>query len=259
MDKLIILNLIVIAIDVGVLILLKKFCKSDRSIYIALLILSILTILCHYSSLLYHYIKDNSAMDYLKANPNLILPIYPCNIVMWLSLVFGIMRNKQSLFGKFLMDYLFWFGVLSAIVGMFANVDFVRNPNLRDFDIFKGVLSHGLLLLNALALPVLGFVKIKLERNILNIVISTVMMFIVGLYCNLMFEVIGDAELAFEVNSMFIIHSPFNYDDKMLTFPLISVIIVFAYFITFVICELFAYKHKDRWYYRLFSKKSKSC
>lgn len=259
MLELTIVNIILVLFDVGVLILLKKFCKSNKAIYIALLIIPICTILCHYSSLVYHFFKDDSAMTYLKHNPNLVLPIYPCNIVMWLSLVFGIIRKKEGKFANFLMDYLFWFGVLSAAVGMFANVDFVRNPNLKDFDIAKGILSHGLLLLNALALPVLGFVKIKLERNILNIIISTLMMFVVGLYCNLLFEVLVSKEMAFEVNSMFIIHSPFNYDDKILTFPLISVIIVFLYFITFVICEMFAYKHKERWYIRLFSKKNKTC
>lgn len=96
MYKLFIFNLILIILIVGLLVLFKKTCKSDKSKYIVLLVISISTIVCHYSSLLYHELSNGSAMDFLIDNPNLILPIYPCNVVMWLAFVYGILKNKKT-------------------------------------------------------------------------------------------------------------------------------------------------------------------
>ena len=52
--------------------------------------------ICHYSSIPYHYFTSGSAMTFLKENPNLLLPIYPCNIVMWLLLIVSFMKDKKS-------------------------------------------------------------------------------------------------------------------------------------------------------------------
>ena len=78
-------------------------------------------------------------VEYLADNPNLILPIYPCNVVMWSCLIIGLIRNRESRFNKLLTDYVFWFGIFSTLVGMFANVDFINNPTLADYDITKSI------------------------------------------------------------------------------------------------------------------------
>ncbi len=248
MTKLAIFNFILIGIVVALLILIKKTCKTDTSRRIALIILPAATILCHYSSLPYHYFTDNTAMDYLISNPNLVLPIYPCNVVMWLALVLGLLK-KETAFRSFLIDYVFWFGLLSAIVGMFANVDYFRNPTFLDYDITKGTVSHAVMLLNILALPVLGCVKIKFEKNLLNISASVIMMYGIGLYCNLLFTVLSSSETAYNVNSMFILHSPFP-QLSFLKYPIIASLAVVLYSVLFHICELIAYKKGDRWYNR---------
>ena len=252
MLELIIINLVLIVIILGLLILFKKTCKSERSKYLVILFIAIATILCHYSSLVYHHFKDNTAMDFLVSNPNLVLPIYPCNVVMWLALVYGILKNKQGKFAMFLADYLFWFGVISASVGMTVNIDFFMNPTLLDYDVTKGIIAHAIMLLNVLALPVLGFTKIKFESNLVNILISIFMMYFIGLHCNLICRVIGGAEVANHVNSMFILHSPFDGVD-FLTYPFIGLVAFVLYFIIFFICDLIAYKKGNRWYNRLFS------
>ena len=250
MEQLVIINIILILIIVGLLILFKKVCKTDKSKYILLLILPLITIVCHYSSLVYHQIKSAGAMDFLINNPNLVLPIYPCNVVMWLALVYGIIKNKQTKFSMFLADYIFWFGMVSAFVGMTVNIDFFNNPTLLDYDVTKGILAHAAMLLNVLTLSVLGFIKIRLEKNLLHILISIIMMFVIGLYCNLLITVIGSEEFAYNVNSMFLIHSPFEA-VPFLTYPLISLVAFVLYFITFAICEMFVYKKGSRWYNRL--------
>lgn len=250
MTKLFILNFILIIIIVLILYLLKKYCKIKKSIYIIFLIVPISTILCHYSSLLYHYIVNETGMIFLKENPNLLLPIYPCNIVMWLCLVLGIIKNKESKLGLFLIDYIFWFGIFSSLVGMFVNIDFMNNPTLLDYDVTKGIIAHALLLLNSLLLPVFGYIKIKLEKNFIHMIISVIMMYIIGLYCNLLFKTLVSAERAYHINSMFIIHSPFE-GIPYLKYPVIAGIALVLYFIIFAICEVFIYKKEERWYHRI--------
>ena len=174
-------------------------------------------------------------MEYLRDTPNLILPIYPCNVVMWSALIFAFLKNKNSRVGKFFTDYLFWFGIISTLVGMFANVDFINNPTLADYNNFKSIAAHATLLFNVLLLPIFGHIKINIKRNLLNIIISIFVMAAIGFYCNLVFYVLVSAEAAYDVNSMFLIHSPFEGLD-FLTYPVIALIAVPIYFAVFVIC-----------------------
>ena len=255
MLPLIIFNLILVVIIAIGLFFTKKFVVSERAKNIMLIVASFITILCHYSSLLYHHLLDRTAMLYLRCNPNLILPIYPCNVVMWSCVIYGLIKNKTSRFGKFMCDYIFWFGIVSTVVGMFANIDFINNPTLKNYDTVKGIIAHATLLFNVLLLPVFGHVKIEMKRNITHIIIAVVEMLVIGLYCNLAIFTLVSKEFAYEVNSMFIVHSPFEGVD-FLTFPIIAVIAVPVYFAVFAICEIFAYKKGERFYDRFRKKQT---
>lgn len=228
MIKLIILNVILIGIIVFILIIAKKKIISDKAKRLALIISSILTIVCHYSSIIYHLFTDGTSIDYLKSNPNLILPIYPCNVVMWSCLVYGLVSKYKIKIFEFLTDFIFLFGILACLVGLFANVDFIRNPSLKDYDVLKGILAHGFMMLNVLLIPTLGYFKLNLKKNIINIVFSILLLLIIGLYCNLCFRVLTTEEYAYSVNSMFLIHSPFE-GVNFLTFPFISVVAIVGY------------------------------
>lgn len=254
MTELLIFNFVTIAVIAAALFLCKKLIKSPRAVNVLLLVAAAVTILCHYSSLPYHHFKDGSAMTYLRHNPNLILPIYPCNVVMWACLIYGLMRKKESRLGQLFADYIFWFGIVSTLVGMFANVDFVRNPNLGDFDICKGVLAHATMLFNVLLLPVFGKIKINFGKNLAHVAISVVAMYFIGLYCNLVFEVLVSKEMAYSVNSMFIIHSPFD-GIEFLRYPVIAGIGIVAYTALFAVCELISHKKGERWFDRVLTKK----
>ena len=81
----------------------------------------------------------------------------------------------------FLVDYIFWFGIFSTLVGIFANVDFINNPTLFDYEITKSIVAHGTLLFNVLLIYSFGYIKVNLIKNILHIVISVVGMYILGL------------------------------------------------------------------------------
>ena len=253
MDKLIIFNCILLLIIFIVLFISKKCFKTYKSKYIILLISSILTILCHYSTFIYLLLINGESIEYLKTNPNLLLPIYPCNVVMWLCLLYGIIKNKNSKLTLFLADYLFWFGIFSTLVGMFANVDFINNPTFKDYEVTKSIVAHATLLLNVLLIYTFGYIKIDLIKNLKHIVISVIMMYFIGLYCNKIFEVLVSPNEAYNVNSMFILHSPFP-DVKFLTYPIIAVVSLVLYFILFLILDIFTYDKDNRWYKRISKK-----
>ncbi len=250
MGKLLIFNFILIAIIVLGLWLIKKHVKKERTQNVLLCVAAIFTILFHYSSFLFKLLARDGAMEYLSATPNLILPIYPCNVVMWSALIFALLKNKKTKVGEFFADYLFWFGVISTLVGMFANVDFINNPTLANYENFKSIAAHATLLFNVLLLPFFGYIRIDVKRNIKNIIISIFVMGILGCYCNLVFRAIASEAVAYDVNSMFLIHSPFDGLD-FLTYPVISLIAIPIYFAVFVVCDLCAKKKGDRFYNKL--------
>ena len=250
MGTLIIFNCILLAlIFVGVW-LCKKYAKQKKSQNILLLVSALVTILCHYSTFLYLYFTNGASAEYLRQNPNLILPIYPCNVVMWGCLIFGLIRNKKSKAAGFWADYLFWFGIFSTLVGMFANVDFILNPTLRDWDVTKSILAHATLLFNVLLICVFGHIRIDLPKNMTRITGAVILMYLIGLYCNKIFEIFTSADEAYNVNSMFILHSPFPA-VPFLTYPVIAGCALVLYFLLFSVCELIAYPKAQRWYNRL--------
>ncbi len=241
MGKLLIFNFILIAFIALGLWAVKKHLRRRRSQDLLLLAAALFTILLHYSSCGFKLLTGADAMAYLSDTPNLILPIYPCNVVMWSALIFALLKNKKSRFGMFLGDYLFWFGIISTLVGMFANVDFINNPTLADYENVKSITAHATLLFNVLLLPIFGYIKIDMKRNLTHIILSIVMMGAIGGYCNLVFHALAGADAAYDVNSMFLIHSPFEGLD-FLTYPVIALIAVPVYFAIFAVCGMVSRK-----------------
>ena len=169
---------------------------------------------------------------------------------MWGCLIYGLMKNKESKGAMFLADYLFWFGIFSTLVGMFANVDFINNPTLKDYEVTKSIVAHATLLFNILLIFVFGHIKVNLIKNMVHIIIAVVMMYLIGIYCNKIFEVLVSIEEANSVNSMFILHSPFPA-IPFLIYPIIALCALILYFGLFFICELFVYPEGNRWFNRI--------
>ena len=246
MLKLTIFNFLLLLAISALLVLVKKTVKTERAERILLIISSVVTILFHYSTLIFYAISGGDAFGYLNDNPNLILPIYPCNVVMWSCLILGFMKNPDSKPTLLLVDYIFWFGIFSTLVGMFANVDFINNPTLADYDIVKSIVAHATLLFNLLLLPVFKRIKIEPGRNMKNMILSVIGMYAIGLYCNLVFKALVSPEAAYDVNSMFIIHSPFD-DVPFLRYPIIAAAALVLYFILFNTLDFIKHKKGERW------------
>ena len=254
MVKLICFNCLLLFIIFVGLFLCKKYIKNSKGKYLVLLFSALITILCHYSSFIYLCVTNGSSLEYLKQNPNLLLPIYPCNVVMWGCLIYGIIPNKENKISLFLADYLFWFGIFSTLVGMFANVDFINNPTLKDYEVTKSILAHATLLFNVVLIYLFGYIKIDLIKNITHLTISIIMMFLIGTYCNKIFEVLVSIDAANSVNSMFILHSPF-LELPFLRYPFIATISLILYFVLFFILELVVYPKNNRWFNRIKNKR----
>ena len=249
MITLIIFNLILILIIAAGLFAVKKWVCCERAQRVLLLVAPLVTILFHYSSFFYHLLFTGGGIAYLADTPNLILPIYPCNVVMWCALFYGLLKNKNSKLALLLADYVFWFGLFSTLVGMFANVDFIINPTLRSYENVKSIVAHATLLFNLLLIPVLGLLRPDFFRNMKNIAISVLAMWGIGLYCNLIFKALVSAEAAYDVNSMFLIHSPFE-GLPFLRYPLIAAIGLVLYLILFTVCDLIRSPRGARWFDR---------
>lgn len=253
MLKLLLFNSALLVIIAALLVLVKKTVRTEKGQNVVLIIASIVTILFHYSTWLFKLFGGGDANAYLGSNPNLLLPIYPCNVVMWSALILGFMRNKKSSVSQLLIDYVFWFGIFSTLVGMFANVDFIMNPTLKDYDIVKSIVAHATLLFNVLLLPLFGKIKADFGRNMKNMLISVLGMYVIGLYCNLVFRVLVSTEAAWDVNSMFIIHSPFE-GAEFLTYPTIAAVALVLYFILFTCLDIIKNKKGERWFDKVKSR-----
>ena len=250
MGTLVIFNVIQILIIAALLIGVKKWGHREWAKHALLLIAPLVTITFHYSSFFYHLLFTGGGIAYLADTPNLILPIYPCNVVMWCALIYGLLPNKNGRFACFLSDYIFWFGLASTLVGMFANVDFIMNPTLADFEVTKSIVAHATLLFNVLLIPVFGLLRPDFFRNMCNMIISVLMMYVIGLYCNLVFEVLVSAQKAYDVNSMFIIHSPFE-GAPFLRYPVIAALGLLVYLAVFTVCDAIKTPRGSRWFDRV--------
>lgn len=257
MITLVIFNIILMLIIAALLVAVKKWFKSERAVRVLLLAAPIVTILFHYSSFLYHSVFMGAGIEYLSENPNLILPIYPCNVVMWCALIYGLISNKESKFALLLSDYIFWFGIASTFVGMFANVDFIMNPTLSDYEVTKSIIAHATLLFNVMLIPVFGLLRPSFFRNMVNMIISVLAMYVIGIYCNLVLSALASPEFAYDKNSMFIIHSPFE-GVPFLRYPIIALAGLLIYLIIFTVYDIVTSPRGSRWYNRVINRLRRS-
>lgn len=249
MGTLILFNTGLILIIAALLVASKKWVRGERAKRILLIVAPLATIACHYSIVFYHALFTGEAIAFLNETPNMILPLYPCNVVMWCALIYGLLSNKESKLALFLSDYVFWFGLISTLVGMFANVDFIMNPTLANFETTKSIVAHATLLFNLLLIPAFGYLRPDFFRNLRNIFISVVGMYLIGLYCNVVFTALVSAEAAYAENAMFILHSPFE-GLPYLRYPLIAAIGLVFYFILFTVCDIVRLPRGERWFER---------
>lgn len=220
----------------------KKYIKKESTKNLIFIIVSVITVLIHYSGLLYHALTDGV----IDIEDNLYLPVYPCNVIMWecttISFLMTIKKTNTKIFNVF-SEFVFYVGSVCAIIGLTANINFLNNPSLKDYDITRGLLSHVTLIFTCLYLNVMGYVKKDALNNLISLTIGFFIFLFCGLYSNVVIDLLGKDP----INSMYVREPPFE------KYPFINIYTVVP---IFLLTYLFIILYNDK-KYKKFKKMKK--
>ena len=230
-----------IIISIG-LILCRKFIKDEKGKYKVLKISAIATVIMHYSSLWVDFFSTKEAI----VENNMLLPVYPCNIIMWLLVVCAFFKNKEIKIYNHFVEFTAIVGSFCGIVGIAINENFLSTPDFLDYDILKGLLSHTIMLFGTLYLFVMGKVKISVKNNMLSIFYGMLLFAICGGIVNLLYYAFDLGE----VNAMYMLYPPFENLPfvNFYTIGIGSLLVMFIFSSTY---EMVTLKKEERWYYKL--------
>jgi len=171
----------------ALLYLAKRFIQDDKSKNKILVFSAVITVLIHYSNLWVDYFTTggNATIE-----NNHILPVYPCNVVMWMLLAASLMRNKKHLIFHLLGEFCFIGGTVCGVIGIVLNKNFGNTPTLADYDILKGLLSHSTMLFGCLYLFVGKFIRIRVF-NTVSVAAGLATFVLCGLGVNALYEHFG--------------------------------------------------------------------
>ena len=147
------------ALTAALLFLASRYVSDDHSKNRILKFFAIITVILHYSNLWVDFFKTGGNASITSTQ---ILPVYPCNVIMWLLLISACMRNKQRQLFQMIGEFCFIVGSVCGTLGIVLNFNFDNNPTLADYDILKGMLSHSTMLLGCLFLYFGGYVRIRM-------------------------------------------------------------------------------------------------
>lgn len=226
------------ALTIALLVLAHLFVKDERTKNYILKFSAIITVAIHYSNLWVDYFTTggNAVIE-----NNQILPVYPCNVVMWMLLIAALTENKKRLRFQILGEFCFYVGTVCGIIGIVLNVNFGNTPTLADYDILKGMLSHSTMLFGCLYLMVGGYVKVRVF-NVVSVTAGLGSFVICGVGVNKLYEHFGMEP----PDGMFLISNPY-----FRTSPIVMGI--WAILLLFVVLALWELRlpQDERWYSKL--------
>ena len=93
------------------LVLARRYIKNETTKNYILKFFAILTVVIHYSNLWVDFFVSggNATIE-----NNHILPVYPCNVVMWMLLIASLLQNKKRLLFQLLGEFCFYVGTVCA-------------------------------------------------------------------------------------------------------------------------------------------------
>lgn len=230
----------VILIIIGLYYCYKKITNELTKDKI-LKIFAILTVAIHYSSLWVDYFTTGIA----EVENTMLLPIYPCNICMWLLLIVAFTKKKDTFCYKKISEFLAIVGTVCGLVGLFANEIFLANPSFLDYGSLKGLLSHSTMIFGTLFLLTQGYVKIRTINACTSTIFGLILFAVDGAIINTLFSIFNLPE----VNAMYMLEFPIDIPGfNFLTLGIVGVIVVF---IVSTIYELIFLDPQERWYHNL--------
>lgn len=141
------------------LLVAKRYAKDQATRDKILQASSIITVIIHYSSIWVDFFTNGGNAE---IEDNQILMVYPCNIIMWFLLIVSLSKKKDSRLITMMAEFVFLVGSICGIVGIVFNANYQSTPNLLDYDILKGLLSHSTMVFGCLYLYVGGYVRIRM-------------------------------------------------------------------------------------------------
>ena len=228
-------------------VLCKTFVKDQKKKDIILKVAAILTLILHYSPLYVDFFTEGVAEVYAT----MILPLYPCNVAMWLLVITAFIKNKQSKTFKVIAEITFYLGLIGGIFGIAFNEIYGNNPTLAEWHVLHGLLSHVTLLLGCVWILVGGYIKIRVS-NVISIVIGLLLLFVDGWLLIGLYRLFN----LNPVNCMFLLEPPLESVPFLNTY-LIGLIAIVLFFSITAIYEQIALKKEERWYTKLKNLKNR--
>ena len=223
------------------LVCFKLFVKDQKRKDMFLKVSAILTVIIHFSSLYVDYFSNGEA--YVESV--MLLPIYPCNVIMWLLVIVAFFKDKNSKIFNILAEITFYIGITGGVIGIALNENYSNTPDLRDWDILKGLISHATMLLGCIYLLVGNYIKIRVS-NLKSIIIGLCGLLIDGY---LMIAIYKHFQMD-PPNTMFLLESPLP-QVKWVNTWFIGILAIIVGFIITATYEQIALDKEDRWYNKI--------
>ena len=159
-----ILYIILSGVITILLLALCRHCVRDESKKNCILkITAVVTVLIHYSNIWVEYFTTGGTVT---VENNHLLPVYPCNVVMWMLLIVACMKEKKGLWFDMLAEFCFYGGTVCGVLGIVLNTNFDNTPTLADYDVLKGLLSHSTMLFGCLYMLIGGYIRIRVFNSV---------------------------------------------------------------------------------------------
>ncbi len=234
----VIISFALMAVGIALLI---KFCKEERKKDLVLKISALGTVIIHYSDLWVEYLKTGSA----TIGSNQLFAVYPCNIMMWLLLFAAFWKKKDGVFRTILNESVFCVGTICGVVGILFNINYNDVPNLFDYEIFQGLLSHSTMVFGCIWLLAGKYIRIR-AFNAVSALCCLLFFVADGIFIDTLFTACGLPP----VNAMFLREVPFP-ELPWLTPAFFGVMVLLVFFGGLALYEQKAFPPEDRWYAKL--------
>ncbi len=224
-------------LTVSLLLLFAWKVKEEKTKIFILRQSALWTVIIHYSDIWVDFFATGGNVSVQSVH---ILPVYPCNVVMWLLLLCAYAKRTRTAF-TLLAEFCFYAGVVCSVVGIALNANFDANPTLADYEVFKGLLSHSTMLFGCIYLKVAGFVKCRVF-NVVSVAFGLSLFVLCGYFVNGLYEHFGMTA----PDGMFLKSNPYF----SLPTVLLGVIALVVLFIALALYEL-SFPKEERWYTKL--------
>lgn len=199
MIKLLLFSIIMMIIVILLLIIVNKYVVEEKNQNILFIITSLLTVIIHYLPFIVSLFKGKILTDNIYY-----LPVYPCNVIMWLNIIMCFFIKKKNVVFQTLADFSFFCGTICGLIGLFLNENFLNNPIFLDLINIKGLFSHVVMIFTCLSIGVFKWIKVNTLRNTIHLLIGCFIFVICHLYTNLILKLRGLEKVdAFYINKMF--------------------------------------------------------